>query len=115
MVTSLTRETYFFRWDADHDVSGKTVQFSIDGGAHWLPGTYVPTASLPAEVANENNNPDNKTDQGMTGYWFKVLLGAGVTNGLLSIGDNTVHGQLLDGVNPTDEQVVRTWAVQVGA
>ena len=115
MPNSLTRETFYFRWDSDHDVSGKTVQFSIDGGAHYLPGTYVPTANLPALVADENNNPDNQPDKGMTGYWFKVLLGAGVTNGVLAVGDNVVTGQLLDGVNPTDEQVVRTWAVRIGA
>ena len=115
MPNSLTRETFYFRWDSDHDVSAKTVQFSIDGGAHYLPGTYVPTGNLPALVADENNNPDNQPDPGMTGYWFKVLLGAGVTNGVLTVGDNVVTGQLLDGTNPTDEQVVRTWAVRVGA
>lgn len=115
MVASLTRETFYFRWDSDHDVSGKTVQFSTDGGQHYLPGTYVPTANLPALVADENNNPDNRPDQGMTGYWFKVLLGAGVANGVLAVGDNVVTGQLLDGVTGTDEQVVRTWAVIVGA
>jgi hypothetical protein len=112
---SLTRETLYFRWDADHDVSTKTVQFSVDDGAHWLVGTFVPTVNLPAEVANENNNPDNQPDKGMTGYWFKVLLGAGVANGVLAVGDNVITGQLLDGVNPTDEQVVRTWAVIIGA
>lgn len=115
MVASLTRETLYFRWDADHDVSGKTVQFSLDDGAHYLPGTYVPTGNLPALVTDENNKRDNAPDPGMTGYWFKVLLGAGVANGALAIGDNTVTGQLLDGPNPTDQQVVRTWAVQIEA
>ena len=115
MPNSLTRETFYFRWDSDHDVSAKTVQFSTDGGSNYLPGTYVPTANLPAEVANTNNDPDNQPDKGMTGYWFKVLLGNSVLHGLLAVGDNVVTGQLIDGVNPTDEQVVRTWAVTVGA
>ena len=113
MVASLTRETYYFRWDSDHDVSGKTVEFSIDDGVTWLPGAYVPTANLPALVADENNKRDNSTDQGMTGYWFSVLLGDSVAGGLLSVGDNMVVGRLTDGALPTNERVVRTWAVQV--
>ena len=107
----MTRETYFFRFDADHDVSGKTVEFSIDDGGTWVPASYAST--LPALVADENSKPDNAPEQGMTGYWFKVLLGQGVTNGGLAVGDNQIVGRLKDGSNPTDEWVVRAWAVQV--
>jgi hypothetical protein len=115
MVASLTRENYFFRWDSDHNVSAKTVEFSIDGGTSWLAATFVPTANLPALVADENNDPANTPEAGMTGYWFSVLLGNGVTNGALAVGDNTVTGRLKDGPNPTDEWPVRVWAVVVTA
>lgn len=84
----------YFRVDADHDVSGDTLELSLDqttwsstGVVYIAPGNYPPAVTAA--------NTATPARAGLVGYWWRALTGPGQTLPLQR-GTVRVYGRLTD-------------------
>jgi hypothetical protein len=107
MPLAQSGEYYYLRVDADHDISGDAVKFSLTKTAWPVTGTYTPVGSLPARPAAVH--AANPAAAGMTGYWWRILTGPGLTTtGLaLTVPSTRIYAQITD----SPEVPVMHWTV----
>jgi hypothetical protein len=104
---AVSTEYYYLRVDADHDISGDVVKFSLTKTAWPVTGTFVAVGSLPARPAAVH--AANPAAAGLTGYWFRILTGPGLTTtGLaLTVPSTRIYAQITD----SPEVPVMHWTV----
>lgn len=87
----------YFRADADKDISGDDFALSADNGVTWHPGLYIAPADWPDVVIAVEADPKNAPEPGLTGYWYRVFTGPGLSTAFpLNLGSNLVRGKCVD-------------------
>jgi hypothetical protein len=102
-----SQEYYYLRVDASSDISGDVVKFSLTKTAWPVTGTYIPVGSLPPRPAAVH--AANPAAAGLTGYWWRILTGPGLTTtGLaLTVPTTRIYAQITD----TPEVPVMHWTI----
>jgi hypothetical protein len=88
MTAAKTVVTRYFSVDADHDISGDAVSFSLDE-VTWTPGTFIPSPTAAMLAASP------RVATGLTRYWWAVTFGPGNTL-VPNLGNSSVYGRVID-------------------
>lgn len=96
MPLAASTEYWYLRVDTDHDISADGVKFSLTKTTWPVTGTFIPVGSLPPRPAAVH--AANPPAAGLTGYWWRILTGPGLTTtGLaLTVPSTTVYAQITD-------------------
>lgn len=107
MPLAQSGEYYYLRVDADHDISADVVKFSLTKTTWPVTGTPIAVGALPPRPAAVH--AANPPATGLTGYWWRILTGPGLTTtGLaLTVPKTRIYAQITD----SPEVPVMHWTV----